>query len=96
MLRKNLQPCQETPEAAAVYGQVIGEARVTIQGEVRTVDSEISPNPRLWGKGRDNAVQHGTNAVETSLCMNLATNVELGLSRNLSTWGSDSACPTGT
>lgn len=71
-------------------------AAMTIEGEVRTVDS--AGHTRLWGKGRGNAaVRYGETGIETGLCTSVDGTVKYGLSRGEVNWGSAAdACPAGT
>jgi hypothetical protein len=71
-------------------------AKVTVVGEVRTVDS--SGMPRLWGRGREfTSVYPKAISPGTFYCHNADTAVTFGLSTTMVDWGSAAdACPAGT
>jgi hypothetical protein len=70
-------------------------AGLTVEGEVRTVDS--SGAPRLWGRGRAGVVVYA-QAIVGGYCLNSsAGNVHFGLSNVMVDWSSAAdACPAGT
>ncbi len=80
---------EAVPEAATY-----GEATLTVEGEVRTV--QPSGAPRLWGRGRPGAVRHGKlGSLGEELCANGP--FRFGLSEIMVDWGSAAdACPAGT
>lgn len=82
-----------TPRVAAVAGNT--EARMTVDGEVRTVDED--GDPRLWGRGRP-AVDLYLRPIVNEPCVNFdAGGVQYGLSNVIVEWGSAAdACPAGT
>lgn len=71
-------------------------AKVTVVGEVRTVDA--AGEPRLWGQGRPGTDVYPKPLVPgTHYCFNAATSVTYGLSKMIAEWGAAaSACPAGT
>lgn len=76
-----------------VRNRVIGQPRMTVQGEIRTVDQ--TEQPVLWGEGRHGVARYGKTGVESGLCQN--GNVEFGLSSIAVDWGDVTAsCPAGT
>lgn len=87
---------QEGVESEALASaSVIGQPQMTVEGEIRTVDS--AGQPRLWGKGRQGVIRYGTTGVESGLCLNDSETIEAGLSNAVTSWGSaESACPAGT
>ena len=71
-------------------------AKMTVVGEVRTVDAD--GEPRLWGRGRASiGIYPKPISPGTHYCHNVDTAVTFGLSTAMVDWGSAAdACPAGT
>jgi hypothetical protein len=77
--------------AAAALAQA--DATLTVEGEIRTIDSD--GDPRLWGRGRPYTNVYTTEESTGEDCQ--SGDVVFGLSHHIVDWGSAAdACPAGT
>lgn len=92
-------PEAPSPISAATVGKP--SARLTVAGEVRSIDSE--GNPRLWGRGRPGTVVYGPGGIGGDSCTavvgggGVGVVLHYGLSNVVVQWASAAeACPAGT